>query len=107
MANTFGGSFSRRGPDLITEELAVVLSAKSSFEFKPLFDLVHANLRARNSGGGGEEMLRLRTYEKLQTLVGRGMVKKTINKTVKEYRGLASLSTVLPVVPSTDTAKVS
>jgi len=100
MAKTFGGNFSRRGPDLITEELAVVLSGKASFEFKPLFDLVQANLRARNSANGGEEMLRLRTYEKLQYLVGRGLVKKTITKAVKEYRGLASLSSVLPVVPA-------
>ena len=74
----------------------MVLSGKVSFEFKPLFDLVHANLRARKSASGGEEMLRLRTYEKLQTLVGRGMVKKTITKTVKEYRGLASLASALP-----------
>ena len=96
MANTYGGSFSRRGPDIVTEELAVVLSGKASYEFKPLFDLVHENLRARNAASGGEEMLRLRTYEKLQPLVGRGMVRKTINKTVKEYKGLASLSTVLP-----------
>ena len=28
MAKTFGGTFSRRGPDLVTEELAVVLSGK-------------------------------------------------------------------------------
>lgn len=97
--NTFGGSFSRRGPDKVTEELATVLSIKASFEFKPLFALVHENLRARNSAGGGEEMLRLRTYEKLQLLVGRGMVKKTVAKTVKEYRGLPSLASLLEVVP--------
>src|SRR5579862_2555981 len=97
MAKTFGGTFSRRGPDLITEELAAVLSKKASFEFKPLFDLVHANLRARNCASGGEEMLRLRTYEKLQTLVSMGMVKKTITNAIKEYRGVASLASVLPV----------
>ena len=43
-------------------------------------------------------MLRLRTYEKLQFLVGSGMVKKTISKSVKKYRGLASLALALPVV---------
>lgn len=67
MKNTFG-SFSRRGPDKVTEELVVVLSAKAAFEFKPLFDLVHANLRARNSAAGGEEMLRLRTYKSSRLL---------------------------------------
>ncbi|HWB61042.1 MAG TPA: hypothetical protein VG733_16225 [Chthoniobacteraceae bacterium] len=95
MKNDFS-SFSRRGPDKVTEELAVVLSAKTSFEFKPLFELVHANLRARKSAAGGEEMLRLRTYEKLQVLVNLGMVRKTITKAAKTYRGLASLASALP-----------
>ena len=81
MKTTYG--FSRRGPDRIAEELAAVLSKKASFEFKALFDIVHAHLRERNQAGGGEEMLRLRAYEKLQNLVRAGIVKKT----GKEYRG--------------------
>jgi len=97
MANCYGRTFARRGPDSITEELVAVLSRKTSFEFKPLFDLVHENLRARNAAGSSEELLRLRIYEKLQQLVNEGMVKKTINKEVKKYRGLASLASVLPV----------
>ena len=96
MPNSFCKPNSRRGPDLVTEELATVLSGKLSFEFKPLFEIVHANLRARNSASGGEEMLRLRTYEKLQSLVNIGMVKKTITKDSKKYKGLASLATMLP-----------
>lgn len=59
-----------------------VLLEKSSFEFKALFEVIHANLRARNAASGGEEMLRLRAYEKLQSLVGAGVVKKT----GKEYK---------------------
>lgn len=78
-------AFSRRLPDLVTEELVTVLSRKSTFEFKQLFDIVHENLRARNAASGGEEMLRLRAYEKLQNLVARGMVKKT----GKKYKGSA------------------
>ncbi len=58
--------------------------------------MVHASLRARNAASGGEEMLRLRAYEKLQTLVSRGMVKKT----GKKYKGLASLANALPTVPA-------
>ena len=81
-------AFSRRLPDLVTEELVVVLSRKSSFEFKQLFDIVYENLRSRNAASGGEEMLRLRAYEKLQNLVSRGLVKKT----GKKYRGLATLA---------------
>jgi len=85
-------AFSRRLPDLVTEELVAALSKKgSSFEFKQLFDVVHERLRARNAASGGEEMLRLRAYEKLQNLVSRGMVKKT----GKKYRGLASLAKAL------------
>ena len=99
MATQFGGSFSRRGPDIITEELVAVLSGSTAFEFKPLFDIVHANLRARKSAGGGEEMLRLRAYDKLQSLVNQGMVKKTITKAGKHYKGLASLASLSPVVP--------
>ncbi len=83
-------AFSRRLPDLVTEELVNVLTRKSSFEFKQLFDIVHENLRARNAASGGEEMLRLRAYEKLQNLVARGMVKKT----GKKYKGLAALATL-------------
>src|SRR6266576_7051419 len=64
-------AFSRRVPDLVTEELVAVLSRRSSFEFKQLFDIVHENLRARNAASGGEEMLRLRAYVKLQNLVAR------------------------------------
>ena len=74
----------RLKPDNVNEELVAVLSGKESFEFKPLFTVVHANLRARNAANGGEEMLRLRVYEKLQYLVQGGQV----NKTGKEYRGV-------------------
>ncbi|HVI82546.1 MAG TPA: hypothetical protein VM717_07355 [Chthoniobacterales bacterium] len=79
-------AFSRRVPDLVTEELVAVLSRRTSYEFKELFDIVHENLRARNAASGGEEMLRLRAYEKLQNLVARGAVKKN----GKKYKGLPS-----------------
>ena len=65
-----------------------MFSMKTSFEFKPLFDLIHTTLRARNSAHGGEEMLRLRVYEKLQALVSQGVVKKTITKVGKIYEGV-------------------
>ena len=63
-----------------------MLSGATSFEFKSLFTVVHANLKARNAATGGEEMLRLRIYEKLQNLVQVGIVQKT----GKEYRGVAA-----------------
>lgn len=100
MAKKYGSSFSRRGPDILTEELAVILSGKAHFEFKPLFSLVYANLRARNLANGGEDMFRLRVYEKLQALVSRGMVDKATTNGVKEYFGLASLAAALPANPA-------
>ncbi|HEX4086264.1 MAG TPA: hypothetical protein VHY22_15210 [Chthoniobacteraceae bacterium] len=99
MPTPFSGSISPRGPDVVTEELAVALSGQNDFEFKPLFELVYGNLRARKSASGSEEILRLRTYEKLQGLVLRGMVKKTITESAKKYQGLASLASLLPSAP--------
>ena len=81
------------------------MSSKSSFEFKDLFDVVHENLRNRNAASGGEEMLRLRAYEKLQSLVQRGMVKKE----AKKYKGipkqLATLQTTPPPIPAPANAR--
>lgn len=95
-------AFSRRLPDLVTEELVSVLMKKgASFEFKQLFDVVYDRLKKRNAASGGEEMLRLRAYEKLQHLVSRNMVKKS----GKKYKGLASLANAIapeePFVPPT------
>ena len=78
------------------EELVAVLSQKASFEFKPLFDILHSNLRARKSASGGEEMLRLRAYEKLQNLVSEGKVKKT----GKKYKGVVSALVPAPALVS-------
>src|SRR2546427_12434660 len=89
MSKPSGASFRRRMPDNITEELVAVLSSKASFEFKPLFDVVLLNLRERNLAGGGEEMLRLRVYEKLQGLVGQGAVNRTVTGITKKYKGVA------------------
>lgn len=88
-------AFSRRLPDLVTEELAAVLSSRSSYEFKELFEIVHENLKARNAASGGEEMLRLRAYEKLQNLVARGMVKKD----GKKYKGIPKQLATLQTTP--------
>ena len=88
MAKKRGISFTRRAPDNLTEELVAVLSSKASFEFKPLFDILLINLRQRNAASGGEEMLRLRTYEKLQGLVHQGAVNRTVNGITKTYKGV-------------------
>src|SRR5438874_13655931 len=95
MSKTTGASFKRRAPDNLTEELVAVLSSKASFEFKPLFEIILVNLRERNAASGGEEMLRLRAYEKLQGLVSQGAVNRTITGATKKYKGVAARMVVL------------
>src|ERR1700756_3479708 len=90
MSKRSGITFTRRGPDNITEELVAVLSSKASFEFKPLFEIMLLNLRERNAASGGEEMLRLRAYEKLQGLVNQGAVPRTVIGIVKKYKGVGA-----------------
>src|SRR5437763_14056544 len=88
-------SFTRRAPDNITEELIAVLSSKASFEFKPLFEIILLNLRERHAASGGEVMLRLRAYEKLQGLVHQGAVKRTVTGITKKYKGVSKRMVVL------------
>jgi hypothetical protein len=96
MANIYVRTFSRKGPDVLSEELALIFSKKGSFEFKPLFDILFASLRVRNLANSGEEMMRLRIYEKLQGLVSMGVVKKTVtNVTTKTYMGIPAPLRVL------------
>jgi len=89
MATTKRTRFSRRVPDHVTDEIVNVLGTEEGFlGFNDLFELVFTRLKERNAVGGGEEMLRLRTYEKLQNLVTRGMIEKD----GKEYKGLGRLN---------------
>jgi hypothetical protein len=88
MSKTSSASFKRRAPDNLIEELVAVLSSNASFEFKPLFDILLVNLRQRNAASGGEEMLRLRAYEKLQGLVNQGAVNRTVDGITKKYKGV-------------------
>src|ERR1700740_3237899 len=90
MSKVHAASFSRRMPDNLTEELVPVLSSRASFEFKSLFQIMLLNLRERNAASGGEEMLRLRTYEKLQGLVNQGAVHREVTGTTKKYKGVAT-----------------
>ena len=83
MATVRKTRFSRRVPDHVTDELVNVLSDGKTYEFNVLFGLVYENLKLKNAVSGGEEMLRLRSYEKLQNLVGRGLVEKKLNALVE------------------------
>lgn len=73
----------------MTDELVNVLGGNDKlFGFNELFEDVYERLKERNAVSGGEEMLRLRAYEKLQNLVTRGLVEKD----GKEYRGLERIA---------------
>ena len=87
MAFTTKARFSRRVADHVTDELVNVLKDGKVYEFKALFLKVYEGLKVKNAVSGGEEMLRLRAYEKLQSLTGRGLVEKSS----KCYRGLKGL----------------
>jgi hypothetical protein len=82
-------------PDNLTEELVAVLSSRAWFEFKPLFDIILLKLRERNAASGGEEMLRLRVYEKLQGLVNQGAVTRTVKGVTKKYKGIPKRMTTI------------
>src|SRR5687768_16364462 len=69
--------FPRSRPDPLLEEVLEVLASNESYDLNGLFEVVHAKLRARNAAHSGQEMLRLRTYEKLQTLMKEGAITKT------------------------------
>ncbi len=95
MSKRSGISFVRRAPDNLTEELIAVLSSKASFEYNPLFEIVLVNLRERNAASGGEEMLRLRAYERLQGLVNQGAVHREVTGVTKKYKGVAARMVIL------------
>jgi hypothetical protein len=56
---------------------------------------VYDNLRRRNAAYGGEEILRLRAYDKLQKLVFSGKVKKS----GKIYTGNSALAAMAAKAP--------
>lgn len=93
MASVRKANFSRRVADHVTDELVNVLSNGKTYEFKELFTMVFEGLKLKNAVSGGEEMLRLRTYEKLQSLAGRGLVQKA-GKTYRGLKGLDQASSV-------------
>lgn len=92
MASSKRTRFSRRVPDHVTDELVVVLTREKEFlPFNDIFKLVYENLKKKNAVSGGEEMLRLRAYEKLQNLSSRGLVAKE-GRTYKGLEGLEQAS---------------
>ncbi len=87
----------------MTDELVVVLQDSKTYEFNSLFESVYENLKEKNAVSGGEEMLRLRAYEKLQNLVTRGLVEKK----GKTYKGLDGIEKASSAYAAAQQAKQS
>lgn len=88
--------FSHRLPDHVSIEMAhALINHKGPVGFNDLFDKTFEVLKRKNLVSGGEEMLRLRAYEKLQLMVTRGLVRKT----GKEYESTSGLSKEYPREP--------
>ncbi len=83
--------FSRRVVDHVTDELVNALSNGETYEFKPLFTKVFEALKLKNAVSGGEEMLRLRSYEKIIKLTSCGLVEK-VGKTYRALEGIETAS---------------
>jgi len=86
-------AFLRRSVDHVTDELVIALAGGETIEFKALFSKVFEGLKRKNAVSGGEEMLRLRCYEKLLKLASSGLVQKT-DKTYRALEGLDQASSV-------------
>ncbi len=68
---------SRKTPDLVTDELIIILHEAGMLEFNDIFQRTVIVMKQKHMSLGGEEILRLRIYEKLQGLVSAGgLVKK-------------------------------
>jgi len=78
---------SQRPVDHLTDELVAVLGDGKAYDFRALFDKVFEAIKLKKLISGGEEMLRLRSYEKLLVLAKRGFVLKT----GRTFQGLARL----------------
>ena len=66
---------SRKTPDLVTDELIIILHEAGMLEFNDIFQRTVIVMKQKHMSLGGEEMLRI--YEKLQGLVSAGgLVKK-------------------------------
>ncbi len=80
----------RRSPDAIRCEMLAVLSQADTILFNDIFEGVLAAMKQKGISTGGEEILRLRIYEKLQTLVSQG----ALHKRGKEYKVLDKLISI-------------
>lgn len=63
---------SRKTPDLVTDVLILILHEAGVLEVNDIFQRAVIVMKENHIPLGGEEILRLRIYEKLQNLVSSG-----------------------------------
>jgi hypothetical protein len=105
-------AFSRRLPDLVTEEIVTVLienKKKAPLAWGVIFELIHERLKKRNAASGGEEMLRLRGYEKLKNLVDQNLVEKIGGKVPGQakFKAKANIANALATIDPIPKAPVA
>lgn len=89
---------SRKAPDLVTNELIVILHQAGMLEFNDIFQRTVIVMKEKHMSLGGEEILRLRIYEKLQSLVSSGgLIKKG-----REYTAQPKLVSLKSEEPADD-----
>lgn len=81
---------SKRVTDIVRQEVIDVLLGAGIIEFNEIFLKVSESMKEKNYSTGGEEILRLRIYEKLQALVSEGGVRKK-GKEYEEYPKLKEI----------------
>jgi len=84
----------RRLPDHVTIAMAHELKRLGIVSFNGLFEATYKKLQEWHLVSGGEEMTRLRAFEKLQIMVTQGLVRKI----GKEYEPTAKLRDTFPDV---------
>lgn len=81
---------SKRVADIVRQEVIDVLLGTGVIEFNEIFLQVSESMKSKNLSTGGEEILRLRIYEKLQTLVSEGGIRKK-GKQYEQYPKLQEI----------------
>ena len=87
---------SRKAPDLVTDELIVILHEAGMLEFNEIFQRTVVVMKEKHMSLGGEEILRLRIYEKLQNLVSSGGLVKKSREYTAQPKLMALKSEPLP-----------
>jgi hypothetical protein len=93
------GTFARKTFDVVTKEsIIILLKQKKGLTFPDFFVLLFARLKECGAASGGEEMIRLRAYDKIQELQASGYVTR-VNDLLLKTEKLKELKKKLELEP--------